>query len=234
MNRRTLLATLAAGGTVSLAGCSQQTNFTTEPTGLSSDARMNLNYEISSYAPYQTQREFEAGPLSQDINILLHVALYESKQSSVEEINGVGFITLPTVTVGGRSLNPLSSADPEEIVSLFAQTTSQFDSNDLEVVETYSQNFGLTDSEEEVTVMRTQVSGSAIVEVYLRIHVATLQISEDTEVYVIGFHIEEQSSAREFVQKAFEVAVNPSEELQNQDVEPKQLQELLGESSVSM
>lgn len=233
MNRRTLLATLAAGGTVSLAGCSQQTNFTTEPTGLSEDARINLSYEISSYAPYQTQREFEAGPLSQDIQILLHVALYESQGSSVEEVNGVGFITLPTVTVGGRSLNPLSSAGPEEIVSLFAQTASQFDANDLEVVETYSQNFGLTDSEEEVTVMRTQVS-SSIVEVYLRIHVATLQISEDTEVYVIGFHIEDQSSARMLVQKAFEVAVNPSEELQNQDVEPRQLSELLGGSSVSM
>jgi len=233
MNRRSLLATIVAGGTIPLAGCSQQTDFTTEPTGLDKDTRTELNYQISSYTPYEALREFEVGPITQTARILLHAAVYQSNSSSVEETNGVGFLTIPTATVAGRSLNPLSSADPEEVVSLFSQTTSQFNSDNLEKVETYSQRFSLTDSDEEVTVFRTQISGSSIVEVYLRLHVATLQLSEDTDVYVIGFHIENQEVAEQSVQRAFNSAVNPSEELQNQDVEPKPLRDLIGGTGLS-
>jgi hypothetical protein len=224
---------MAAGGTVSLAGCSEQTNFSTEPTGLTESDRQAFNYQISSYDPYQAERTIDVGPLSQNIRMLLHVSFYQSEDStSIENLSGVGFITLPTQTIAGRSINPLSSADPEEIVSLFAQTNSQFDADDIEVVDTYQQPFDLTGSSTEVTEFRTQVS-SSIVDIYLRIHVASVQIAEDTEVYALGFHVEGQDQARETIQTAFQRAVNPSEELQARDVEPKPLQDLIGGSLVS-
>jgi hypothetical protein len=52
-------------------------------------------------------------------------------------------------------------------------------------------------------------------------------------VYVIGFHLENQEAAEQSVQTAFESAVNPSEELQNQDVEPKPLRDLIGGTGFS-
>lgn len=102
---------LAAGLTVGLAGCQQQTNqsFEAAPVALGGEAN-HLGYQLEDAGTWERTEVAETLGLDIDATLVNRYAAYRSR-----ELN-LGFVATPAVEKGGRALNPLADRPLVEVV----------------------------------------------------------------------------------------------------------------------
>lgn len=118
--RRSVLAALAGGCTVGLAGCAllQDTiERSAAPARVSDSTLGETGFEHRETTEMSYERTVEAGGESRDLRLTNWVTRYTRPITGVEaEAIRFTYLTTPTVSVAGQSVNPLQQFDEKRLV----------------------------------------------------------------------------------------------------------------------
>lgn len=127
VSRRNFLTALTGTGlTVGLAGCTdiQNQELTASPAKFSEDALSETSYQYTEKRTIKTQRLLEqVASVDADVSVDSYVVGYTHEN----QLQGAAVISTPSISLGGRELNPLTQ-DAETVIGYavqFANTQSE-------------------------------------------------------------------------------------------------------------
>lgn len=194
MNRRTVLAGVAAGATAfTTAGCvdivfGNGAEFTADPAAPTSETLSETGYTLTTTETLQIEETVEFAGQSRTVTANSQLRTYSrSVELGGIEVEGGLFavVSLPAVTVAGRTLNPIADLSHAELLNRFgSQLGGQYGS--IENAK-FEETFQETILEQETTVSTffttTTLQGQ---EVDVTLYVATIEDGEDLIVSVGG------------------------------------------------
>ena len=152
MDRRGLLAALAASGAAAVAGCAGDDGsyeFDATPARVPERAYADTGYVGAEPEPFTIEQDFDIASVNARVSATTWTARYAN-----EAVGSVLFVaSTPDASVGGRSVNPLAQADDDE---LLRQLLEQVDQGGADVQTDDIEARG----EEMLTVLGEAVSGS--------------------------------------------------------------------------
>lgn len=115
MDRRGLLAALAASGGAAVAGCAGADGsyeFDATPARVPERAYADTGYVGAAPEPFTAEREFDIAGVNARVSATTWTARYAN-----EAVGSVLFVaSTPDASVGGQSVNPLARADDDELL----------------------------------------------------------------------------------------------------------------------
>ncbi len=123
ISRRRVIATLAAGGAVSLAGCSLLEDVLSDeakPAIVGEEALSETGYSHERTDEQTLSETVDVGALSQDVSLTNWLVEYGyGGDLDLDLSNPIRYLlfSTPTVSVAGRDVNPLEQIDTEELLS---------------------------------------------------------------------------------------------------------------------
>lgn len=203
MHRRELLAAVAAGTSVAVAGCSGAEDgnyeFDAEPARIPADAASEAGYEGEEPEAFTLEQEFDVAGVNAQVSATTWVAGYENRENG----SALFVASTPDASAGGQSVNPLVRADDVELIRrLLEQVENQgvggdgteIDADDIE--SRGSETRTILGEETEVSVLETTIDaeiggesgdGETVEDVPVYLYLATIQHGDDV-IALVGVH----------------------------------------------
>jgi hypothetical protein len=203
MNRRGLLAAIAASSSVALAGCAGGEDgsyeYDASPARIPSEAASGAGYTGEEPESFTIEQEFDVAGVNAQVSATTWIAGYENQNNG----SALFVASTPNASVGGQSVNPLVRADDAELIRRLLEQVEQrgiggegTDIQAEDIENRGSETRLILGKEVEVSILETTIdvdveagsgqSGSAEnVPVFL--YVATVQHDDDV-VALIGVH----------------------------------------------
>lgn len=203
MNRRRLLAAIAASTSVAVAGCAGVEDGSYEydaaPASVPSSAASEAGYEGEDPESFTIEQEFEIAGVNAQLSATTWVAGYENPENG----SALFVASTPNASVGGQSVNPLVRADETELIRRLLDQVDQRgiggDGTDIEasnIEERGSETRTVLGQEVEIAILETTVdaevdagegqSGS-VEDVPVYLYVGTVQHNDDV-IALVGVH----------------------------------------------
>lgn len=131
--RRSVIATLASVGFVSLPGCpllEDTIEATAEPAIVGEAALAETGYEHDHSREFDVEESVEVGNERRDVNLGNHLAAYSHIPGGTDaQTAQFSVVSSPTVSVAGRDVNPLDQLDDKQLLLMV------FEQSDFEGIE---------------------------------------------------------------------------------------------------
>jgi len=190
VSRRRVLGAVAAGGVVSVAGCSlldDALNDEAQPAIVGEAALDETGYSHDRTDEQTLSETVEVGDQTQDVELTSWLVEYAYGGAiDVDLPNPVRYLlfSTPTVSVAGRDVNPLGQVDEEELLS---KMSSRMEFEGLEGIEAVGERTVETlGNEVEITEFEAETEDS---DVDVRLHLGSLTNEGDLIVF-LGAHPE--------------------------------------------
>ena len=184
LRRRRFLGTVAAGGALSIAGCSllgDALSDEAQPAIVSQDALDETGYSHERTDEQTLSETVEVADESQDVELTSWLVEYAYGGAiDVDLSNPVRYLlfSTPTVSVAGRDVNPLEQIDKEELLSKMS-SRSEFEG--LENIEIVGERQVETlDTEVEITEFDAETEDA---DVDVRLHLGSVTNEGDLIVF---------------------------------------------------
>lgn len=187
--RRNLIASLAAGAAVSLAGCgflSGPIEAEASPARVSESALSETGYSHQGTTDRTFEQTINAGDQQRDVSLTNWLSEYTRTPSNAPDgIAGFLLFSTPTIDFAGQSANPFEQFGEKRLIREVSRRSSRGEpNNDLEEVGTRSVD--LLDQSVDLTQYETTqtIEGQAV---DIRIHVGSLTNDGDV-IVLLGTH----------------------------------------------
>lgn len=187
--RRTLIASLATGTAVSLAGCgllSGPIEAAASPARVSESARAETGYTHQGTNDRTFEQTINAGDQQRDVSLTNWLSEYTRTPGNAPDgVAGLLLFSTPTISVADRSANPFKQFGEKRLIREVSRRSGRSEpNNDLEEVGTRSVD--VLDQSVELTQYETTqtIEGQSI---DIRIHVGSLTNDGDVLV-LVGSH----------------------------------------------
>ena len=202
MNRRGLLAAIAASTSVAVAGCAGGENgsyeYDASPARIPSDAASESGYEGEEPESFTLEQEFDVAGVNAQVSATTWVAGYENRDNG----SALFVASTPDASVGGQSVNPLVRANDAELIRRLLEQVDQrgiggegteVQAEDIE--SRGSETRTILGREVEVSILETTIDAevdagdnqSTVEDVPVLLYVATVQHEEDV-IALVGVH----------------------------------------------
>ena len=201
MNRRGLLAAIAASTSVAVAGCAGQDGsyeFDAEPARIPESAYADADFTGEEPESYTIDREFNATGVNAEVTATTWVARYVNSETQ----SALFVASTPNASVAGQSVNPLVRVEGADLIRRLLNQINQqgsggnadIQTDDIE--ERGEETRTILDEETTVSVFETTVSADlggadngteSVEDIPVLLYLATVQHDDDV-IALVGVH----------------------------------------------
>jgi len=202
MNRRGLLAAIAASTSVAVAGCAGEDGsyeFEADPARIPESAYADSAYSGEEPESYTVDREFNATGVNAEVTATTWVARYVNSETQ----SALFVASTPNASVAGQSVNPLVRVEGAELIRRLLNQINQqaggdggadIETDDVE--ERGEETRTILDEETTVSIFETTISADvegagnsseSVEDVPVLLYLATVQHDDDV-IALVGVH----------------------------------------------
>ena len=202
MNRRELLAAIAASTSVAVAGCAGQDGsyeFNADPARVTESAYADAAYSGEDPESYTVDREFNATGVNAEVTATTWVARYVNSETQ----SALFVASTPNASVAGQSVNPLVRVEGADLIRRLLNQINQQDvgggNADIETDDIESrgeETRTVLGEETTVSIFETTISadvegggnsGESVEDVPVVLYLATVEHDDDV-IALVGIH----------------------------------------------